>query len=137
MKPATLKILDESTVLAPPRSRLFKLEPIGLGTPMVECLASYIHRLAAAHGVPTWVLACRELASRFERKSIIGPNGYCDLFGSVGMSINGVYGAALETAAILQDLTGQSNLRSLTFITLGNLVAEQRILRRTQTWCPE
>ena len=42
--------LDDSPLVMPPRSRLFNLNPTGLGTPAVECLASYIHRLAAAHG---------------------------------------------------------------------------------------
>ena len=137
MNPADQQYLDESPPVLPPRSRLFNLKPIGLGTPMVECLAGYIHRLSAAHGLPTWVLVCRELAPRFERKSMTGPNGYCDLFGRVGMTINGDNGTTLEMVAILQTLTGQTALRSLTFCRLGNLVAEQRILRRSQAWCPE
>ena len=129
--------LDDSPLVMPPRSRLFNLKPTGLGTPAVECLASYIHRLAAAHGLPTWVLVGRELVPHFERKSIAGPNGYCDLLGQVGMTINGDNDTARETVDILQSLTGQTTLRSLTLCRLGNLVAEQRLLRRTQAWCPE
>ncbi|MEM9271562.1 MAG: hypothetical protein AAGA80_01180, partial [Cyanobacteria bacterium P01_F01_bin.143] len=33
----------------PTRSRLYHLEPVGIGTPHVESLTSYISRLAEAH----------------------------------------------------------------------------------------
>src|SRR6185295_13941056 len=68
---------------------------------------------------------------------IMGSNGYCDLFGRVGMTINGDNDTARECITILEALTGQKSLRPLTFSRLGNLVAEHRILRRTQAWCPE
>ena len=35
----------------PPRSTLYGLVPVGIGTPEVECLTSYITRLAEAHCV--------------------------------------------------------------------------------------
>src|SRR5215470_9183938 len=40
----------------PERSVLFSLEPVGVGTPWVESLTSYIARLAAAHAVFPGVL---------------------------------------------------------------------------------
>lgn len=128
---------DESPVFMPPRTRLYRLEPIGLGTPMVECLSSYIHRLAEAHGLPTWVLVCKELAPRFGQWSLLASNGHCDLFGKLGMTINGNNDTALEIIAILKKLTGYNDLSSLTFCRLGALVAAGRILRKTQAWCPE
>jgi hypothetical protein len=128
---------DDSPVLMPTRTRLYRLEPIGLGTPMVECLSSYIHRLAEAHGLPTWILVCKELAPRFGQWSLLASNGHCDLFGELGMTINGNNETALEFTAILKHLTGHSDLSSLTFCRLGALVAAGRILRKTQAWCPE
>lgn len=35
----------------PPRSRLYSLQPMAIGTPRVESLTSYIMRLAEAHTV--------------------------------------------------------------------------------------
>src|SRR5713101_6231814 len=35
----------------PPRSRLFSLEPVGIGTPETESLTGYVVRLATTHGV--------------------------------------------------------------------------------------
>ena len=47
---------------APPRrSRLYRLEPIGLGTPEVESLSSYLNRLAQAHCVTVSALIAHEL----------------------------------------------------------------------------
>src|SRR6266568_9106723 len=42
--------------LIPERSVLFSLEPVGVGTPWVESLTSYITRLASAHAVFPGVL---------------------------------------------------------------------------------
>ena len=47
---------------APPRrSRLYSLEPIGIGTPEVESLSSYLNRLAQAHCVTVTALITHEL----------------------------------------------------------------------------
>ena len=47
---------------APPRrSRLYRLEPIGIGTPEVESLSSYLNRLAQAHRVTVTTLIVHEL----------------------------------------------------------------------------
>ena len=46
----------------PPRSRLYALEPIGIGTPFVESLSGYIARLADAHAVSVGDLVGRELS---------------------------------------------------------------------------
>jgi hypothetical protein len=69
--------------------------------------------------------------------SILASNGHCDLFGKLGMTINGNNDTSREAVAILQELTGQMELSFLTFSRLGTLVAEHRILHRTQAWCPE
>ena len=47
----------------PPRSDLAPIEPIGVGTGLVEGLTSYIMRLAEAHSVSTGDLVRRELAT--------------------------------------------------------------------------
>lgn len=48
----------------PPRSRLYRLEPIGIGTPEVESLSSYLNRLAQAHCVTVTTLIRHELLPR-------------------------------------------------------------------------
>src|SRR6266571_3591664 len=45
----------------PPRSRLYCLAPIGVGTPMVECLTSYINRLAWLYRISPRILVAEEI----------------------------------------------------------------------------
>ena len=45
----------------PPRTRLYHLAPIGVGTPAVESLTGYLMRLAEAHCVSTGALVSAEL----------------------------------------------------------------------------
>src|SRR5215831_3382515 len=59
--PATFEKWDMAAPAVPPRSRFFNLSPAGLGTSMVECLTSYISRLAQAHSVTPGVLHHREV----------------------------------------------------------------------------
>src|SRR5258708_39216067 len=51
--------LEEASV--PPRSRLYHLEPIGVGTHYAESLTSYIIRLAGAHRVLPKILVTHEI----------------------------------------------------------------------------
>ncbi len=48
---ATYEAWDMTAPVVPPRSRLFHINPVGLGTPLVECLTSYFSRVAEAHSV--------------------------------------------------------------------------------------
>ena len=56
----------------PPRSRLYSLEPIGIGTPQTESLTSYISRLAAAHSVRVRDLVVDELFAHIKRPHLAG-----------------------------------------------------------------
>ena len=53
---AILESWDLTVPDVPPRARFYPLEPIGIGTPLVEGLTSYLLRLAEAHGVPVGAL---------------------------------------------------------------------------------
>lgn len=54
----------------PTRSRLFSLEPIGIGTPYVESLTSFITRLAEVHCVSLPILISR-LVSPYLRTTFL------------------------------------------------------------------
>ena len=49
--PFPFECWDVTSPPIPPRTLLFPLEPIGIGTPFVESLTSYISRLAEVHAV--------------------------------------------------------------------------------------
>jgi hypothetical protein len=59
---ATLDSWDLTVPPLPPRTRLLPLKPIGIGTPFVEGLTSYILRLAETHALPVGALTVLELA---------------------------------------------------------------------------
>src|ERR1043165_5965394 len=64
-----LDLWDIPHVRVPERSRLHHLAPMGIGTPFVECLTSYLSRLAQAHHVLPKELIRQELQQHL-------PNGY-------------------------------------------------------------
>jgi len=57
----------------PPRSRLFSLEPVGIGTPGVESLTGYVARLATTHGVLVRRLVEDEILPLLGRSYLLGP----------------------------------------------------------------
>ena len=54
---------DCTPPILPPRSRLYAIEPMGIGTPFVESLSGYVSRLADAHAVSVGNLVVRELSA--------------------------------------------------------------------------
>jgi len=59
--PPTLETWDLAAEPITERSRLYCLEPIGIGTAVVESLSGYAERLAEAHAVSAGNLIGREL----------------------------------------------------------------------------
>lgn len=57
----------------PPRSRLYSLEPIGIGTALVESLSGYVARLAEAHSVSVGDLVGRVLSDVANAQGAIIP----------------------------------------------------------------
>jgi len=53
---ASFECWDLTAPVVPPRSRFYPLKPIGIGTPLVESLTSYLLRRAEAHTVPVGTL---------------------------------------------------------------------------------
>jgi hypothetical protein len=45
------EVWEEEPVAPVSPSKLYHLEPIGIGTPLIESLTSYVSRLANAHSV--------------------------------------------------------------------------------------
>ncbi len=58
----------------PPRSRLYRLEPIGIGTPYVESLTSYIVRLAEEHHISLKLLVVQEVLPFLDKENLTNEN---------------------------------------------------------------
>jgi len=132
-----LELWDQEALPAdlPPRSHFYSLEPLGLGTGMVESLTSYITRVARAHFLPPWVMVTRDLATGFKTAKSTG-SGHCDLFAQPAVSINGNCGTARECAMNMQRLTLRKGLEELTLAALSDIVAPAALLHSFEHWCP-
>lgn len=125
----------------PARSRLYPLEPIGIGTPLVESLSGYVSRLAEAHAVSVGDLVGRELflisskppasahVTKWARRDSHG-------FHARGNSVNGFGETSKIWADALAAATLRSNLQFLTLSPLDGIFARQRAFRRHRAWCP-
>jgi hypothetical protein len=128
---------DLAPLPVPPRSHLYHLAPIGVGTPEVESLTGYLVRLAAAHSVTPFVLARREIMPAFaadRRAEIEWQLGA--LMGRVARRLNGVEADAGRWVEVLATLTGRPDLCSLTMRPWAGVIASRDLLRATLAWCP-
>src|SRR5207302_8900593 len=83
-----------------PCSRLYSLEPIGVGTPLVESLTGYIARLAEAHCVSTGVLYRKEIDALTGKGDIFT----CRVEGHAGYSTHNINGRGVPAADFVRAL---------------------------------
>jgi hypothetical protein len=124
--------LDTEATPLSPRSRLFRLEPIGIGTPDVECLTSYVTRLAAEHCVSPRKLLCKE---------VLAPAGKATIHYSTSSIfsaslINGMGQLATLTVDTLERMTLRNDLRYMTMLGWRNVLSTHLLLRTKKAWCP-
>src|SRR5262245_9203959 len=98
----------------PPRSYLFRLAPIGLGTGEVESATSYVSRLARAHTVSTWSLLKHEIAPRLFGPDANLRNRLSELLAGMGSACNGENKTSRQFVAILNSLTSRDDLSGTT-----------------------
>ncbi len=133
---------DSSLSPIPKRSYLYSLPPIGIGTPAVESLTSYVARLAEAHAVGTETLVNHVLLPRILKTN--GPfagqphrpsrKGW---FFNGGHCLNGVGVCPGRWVLLLQELTGVTHLDLLTVLPWADRLSRVHLLRRTRAWCPD
>lgn len=121
-----------------PRSQLYGLAPLQMGTFEVESLTSYVNRLAWAHGVRPRLFLTEML--------VLHLHGAHDLQASVrrsgslgrvrAMRSNGAGEMACEWANALNRLTERSDLRYLTIWPWANGLPNTGLLRKSPAWCP-
>lgn len=125
----------------PPRSRLCHLAPIGVRTPEVENLTSFMMRLAAAHCVETGDLIRQEIVPRLNcsdrLKSENGPLAFAFYPIRYTQTVNGVGPGVARWVGVLESLACQSELQLLTVFPWRNLLTRQLLMRKTRAWCPD
>lgn len=127
----------EPGLIIPPRSRLFHLAPIGVGTPEVESLTGYLKRLADAHCVPVYQLALHEIVPLLSGDWASKDHAHLStLLGRMARTLNGPEAAAGAWVGALARLTLRSDLRPLTLQAWSGLLPAGGLLRHTLAWCP-
>lgn len=126
--------LDKDKLKIPSRSTLYNIEPIGLGTPYVESLTSYISRLAECHNLNLATLVCKTFIPYINTKS----RKKAFMSGSIGPNtkyINGNSSTSLEYVSALEDLTTRNDLIYLTMNSWSGLFSNN-VIGEFRKWCP-
>ncbi len=133
-------VLDLTLPEIPPRSRLHNLEPVGLGTSQVECLTSYITRLAESHSVTARSLYRYELYPLVQN---LRTGGECRESNVTGARLiydmriaNGDGSWAKAWVRAVESYTLRGDLRLLTTLPWGSDFAREK-LREHPAWCPD
>ncbi len=143
MLPLLFDCWDCTPAKLPPRSRLYSLKPIGIGTPFVESITGYVSRLADAHAVSVADLVGRELSlvgskpvrpfgPFVPRNTTTGPHG----FRGRAIAANGLGETAKRWVATLERATLQTRLRFLTLLPFEGVITNSGLFRNIRAWCP-
>jgi len=120
-----------------PRSRLYHLEPVGVGTAYVESLTGYIARLAESHCLLPGVLISKFIAPLVKKAYVQASAnmGLRALFNRAS-ALNGTGSMALDFVQALEALTLRSELRFLTLLICSETIPSRGLFRAEQAWCP-
>lgn len=138
------RIVIKQTPLEP-HSRLAHLEPIGVGTPLVESLTSYISRLAETHSLKLSTLFQFEILPHLDKPYLLAGNKddlYTGTFSfwrvkNLFEAINGLSDTSIRFVAALEHLTKRRDLKHLTLLNWINVLTPHTLLRRYKLWCPD
>lgn len=114
---------------APPAyspSPLYRLEPLGIGTPLMESLTGILKRLASAHHV-----AVSDLVAFCVGALVDKPISLSHL-----LWIDGVAASARMWSGLLCEMTRNNDMRYLTMFHWLPLLNSHGLIRRSQAWCP-
>jgi len=124
----------------PPRSLLYALEPIGIGTALDQSLSGYVARLAEAHSVSVGDLVGRVLSDVPNAQgAIIPPVAKAGGRGGHGFrvcsyTVNGVTGRATKWVHALEAATSRRDLRYLTLLPFRYALPDH-LFHRHRAWC--
>ncbi|OIQ75961.1 hypothetical protein GALL_423630 [mine drainage metagenome] len=135
MPPEAMELWDIITPEMPPRSRLFRLEPIGIGTAMQESLLGYIVRLAREHHVRPLTLIKSEILPLTEIRHLKSSSSFLTKYTK---TINAHMKYAREFCRATQQLTQRDDLDNLTFLPWADVLDSKgaKVLHPHPKWCP-
>ena len=137
-EPSLLPIWDMSVPDIPPRSRLYSLTPLGLNSPLVESLTSYICRLAYEHHLEVGTLIQYNIAPILGKRYIADDNSRSiSSFLRYAGPINGNGIMASDWVGALGALTLRPDLAFLTLLVGTDALSQHDLLQPVRQWCPK
>ncbi len=138
-EPRIYRPLDLRSPGLSPRTGLYPLPPVGVGTGLIESLTSYITRLAQAHDVSTNTLLAKYLRFRFLQAKLAGTletgEEWKRHFLEDAHTLNGMPERVSDWIFTLEESTGVGNLRYLTMAVWKGIFSSQGLLRNRRAWC--
>nr|WP_284143313.1 TniQ family protein [Metabacillus flavus] len=116
---------------------MYNLEPIGIGTPFVEGLTSYLMRISSAHCITTGDFIKGILLPILKKKlyySGIYAQNYVQNFHD-GACLLGNTQTASMNIDILNNLTSRSDLKHLTLVPHGVWLDTKGSIKQNKYWC--
>lgn len=118
------------------KTSLYDLEPIGIGSVLVESLTSYVGRMAYAHNILTGTLITKLLAPAMNKEYLI-QSAITDgsRFYESSAAINGLRQEAVDWVAVLEEMTSRRDLRFLTMLSWQDIFPVRNLVKERRTWC--
>src|ERR1700749_532898 len=122
-----------------PHSRLYNLEPIGVRTPYVESLTSYITRLAEAHSVHVKRLFISEIAPLTKGWWLkrINSTDFSNTTGNLSAALNSINSTSAACVEALSQLTTRQDLKYLTMGYWERILSNRGLIRASCAWCAD
>jgi hypothetical protein len=138
----SVEMWDLQKPAIPPRSRLYHLEPIGIGTQYTESLSSYLCRLAQEHCVILQKLVMGEIAPQMmeqDYEPALSKKNVTTLFSNSDAkpAINGMREKTQSLLQALKELTQCKDLKMLSLLTWKEVINERGLFRQYRAWCPQ
>ncbi|RNC67550.1 MAG: helix-turn-helix domain-containing protein [Desulfuromonadales bacterium] len=119
----------------PPPSQLYHLEPIDIGSPLVESLSSYVVRLAEAHmHTPSTIV--RYVVSPLLNHTYFDPDKTTSMSYKAAGAMSGRSKTAGEWVGALEKLTLRKDLSFTTFLPFQAIFPDKGLLKADRAWCP-
>lgn len=121
---------------------LYGLPPIGIGTPEVESISSYIARLAIAHNVRMidlyndMIVPVLKSLAEAAGTPVAQYKHRGNTIRNASKILGGINSVTRRTLDALSQLTGITRLDFLTLGPLREVASNQRLLRDGHAWCP-
>jgi hypothetical protein len=132
----TYPAVDLIPAVMPPRTLLYNMPPIGLGTALVESMTSFGSRHAHKHYISAnslFLLLVRPHMIQMDANAVRLPTSISDK----GWTFNGHHVSSRLMIRVFELMTGRNDLESLSLARWTHVIKMQGLFRQEKAWCPE